>query len=162
MDKKVKQLVVDENNSIDSQDAVNVMNQQNLRLCLYAISNMVGQSREARDQFLEGKDGEKLQGNHFQVLLGWYLMAKNELIFEPFSAILNALTQEEDIREFLLTQDQRLEERIKKFIIHENNVIRLATNQAIKHLFFSHENPEFTKRFLTFKEDEAHVIKKPN
>jgi len=66
---------------------------------------MVGQLREARDQFLEGKDGEKLKGNHFQVLLGWYSMDKYEVLFEPFSAILNALTQEEDIREFLLTQD---------------------------------------------------------
>ena len=67
-------------------------------------------------------------------------MDKYEILFEPFSAILNALTQEEDIREFLLTQDQRLEQRIKKFLIHENNAIRLASNQTLKHLMFSHEN----------------------
>ena len=84
-------------------------------------------------------------------------MAEYELMFEPFSAILNALTQEEDIREFLLTKDQRLEQRIKKFLIHDNNTIRRATHQALKHLMFSHANLEFAERFFDIKHDEAHV-----
>jgi hypothetical protein len=56
-----------------------------------------------------------------------YSVSKYELLFEPFSLILNALTQEEDIRTFLLSPEIKLEERIKKFLIHENNSIRLAT-----------------------------------
>lgn len=157
MEKDVKELKVNTNETIDSDDAVATLNKENLKLCLYVISNMCGLEKKARDQFLEGKDGEKFQGNHFLVLLGWYSMDKYELMFEPFSAILNSLTQEEEIREFLLTPEVRLEERLKKFIIHENNSIRLATHQTFKHLMFSHENENLAKRFCTIKEDEAHV-----
>lgn len=69
-------------------------------------------------------------------------MSKYELIFEPFSSILNALTQEEDIRTFLLSPEIKLEQRLKKFLIHENNAIRLATQKTMKHLMFSHENDD--------------------
>lgn len=98
----MKQLQVNTNEKINANDAVSELNKQNLTLCLYIISNMVSQSKNARLQFLEDKEGENLKGNHFQVLLGWYIMPEFELLFEPFSAILTALTHEEDIRVFLL------------------------------------------------------------
>lgn len=84
-------------------------------------------------------------------------MDKYELIFEPFSSILNSLTQEEDIREFLLSSEVKLEQRLKKFIIHENNSIRLATHKTFKHLMFSYDNENLSQRFCTIKPDEAHV-----
>lgn len=71
MEKDVKELKVNTNETIDRDDAVATLNKENLKLCLYIVSNMCGLAKEARDQFLEGKDGEKFKGNHFLVLLGW-------------------------------------------------------------------------------------------
>lgn len=85
-------------------------------------------------------------------------MDKFELIFEPFSSILNSLTQEEDLREFLLNEKIRLETRVKRFIIHENHNIRLATHQTMRHLLFSYELEPFAKRFCKIDPQEAHVI----
>ena len=157
MEKDVKTLKVNQNETVMAGDAVALLNRENLKLCLYIISNMCALCKPAREQFLEGKDGEKFKGNHFLVLLGWYSMDKCELFFEPMSAILNSLTQEEDIREFLLDDEVRLETRLKKFIIHENNTIRLATQKTIKHLMFSHDNEKLAKRFATFNPHEPHV-----
>lgn len=71
MDKEVKELKVNTGEKVHADDAVAVLNKENLKLSLYVIGNMVGLSKAARDQFLEGKDGEKFKGNHFLVLLGW-------------------------------------------------------------------------------------------
>lgn len=71
IDKDVKELKVNTSDPIYADDAVAVMNKENLKLCLYILGNMTGLSKAARDQFLEGKDGEKFKGNHFLVLLGW-------------------------------------------------------------------------------------------
>lgn len=71
IDKDVKELKVNTEEAVYADDAVAVMNKENLKLCLYILGNMTGLSKAARDQFLEGKDGEKFKGNHFLVLLGW-------------------------------------------------------------------------------------------
>ena len=71
VDKDVKELKVNTGEAVHADDAVAVMNKENLKLSLYILGNMTGLSKDARDQFLEGKDGEKFKGNHFLVLLGW-------------------------------------------------------------------------------------------
>lgn len=70
---------------------------------------------------------------------------------------MNTLTEEDEFKEFLLSPTIRLETRIKRYLLHSNHVIRGSILLCMKHLFFSHENPDLTKRFLEFKEDEAHV-----
>lgn len=70
---------------------------------------------------------------------------------------MNALTEVDELKDFLLNPTIRLESRIKRYLLHSNHVIRGSMLQCMKHLFFSHENLDLTKRFIDFKEDEVHV-----
>ena len=47
------------------------MNIENLKLALFVISNLLALNKDAREKFLEGKDGEKFKGNHFLIFVGW-------------------------------------------------------------------------------------------
>ena len=81
-----------------------------------------------------------------------------ELLFESFSSLVNSLSEGDDFIEFLLGKTIRLETRIKRYVLHENNVIRSNIMMCMKNLFFAYENTELTERFCEFKEDEVHVI----
>ena len=140
------------------EDAIVVLNIENLRLSLLTLTNMCLLSLESKKQFLQfDETDEKKRGAHFIVLLGWFLVDDYELIFENFAPLLNALTEDDALKEFLLSPAIRLETRLKRYLLHSNNLIRGAVLQCIKHLFFSHDDPHLTERFCKFEADEAHV-----
>ena len=86
-----------------------------------------------------------------------FLIDEYELVLEGFVSLLNALTEEEDLRTFMLTPEIRLESRLRRYLLHANHSIRCSVVQVIRHLMFDHENKFLSERFCTFKQDEAHV-----
>lgn len=160
----IREMKANTGEQISEDEIVTVLNIENLRLSLLIINNMCSLSSTAKRQFLQLDAAEKTKGTHFIVLLGWYINNKErflideyELLFENFASILNNLTEDDDLKEFLLSPEIRLESRIKRYLIHQNNQIRGSVLLCIKHLFFSHENIHLTKRFCEFKPDEVHV-----
>lgn len=81
-----------------------------------------------------------------------------ELLFEGFSSLVNSLSEGDDFKEFLLGKTVRLETRIKRYLLHENNVIRSNMMMCMKNLTFAYDNPDFSDRFCVFQEDEVHII----
>lgn len=152
---------INETLKLTEDEALVVLNIENLRLSLLTITNMCLQSINSKKQFLQmDSEDEKVKGTHFIVLLGWFLIDEYELIFENFASLLNTLTETDDLKEFLLSPSIRLETRLKRYLLHSNNIIRGSVLMCIKHLFFSHENQHLTERFCKFEPDEAHVIEK--
>jgi hypothetical protein len=80
-----------------------------------------------------------------------------ELLFENFAALLNTFTENDDFKTFLLSPEIRLEHRIRRYLLHSNHLIRCSVLRVMKHLFYSHDDENLSKRFCTFKEDEVHV-----
>lgn len=161
----IREMKANTGEKISEDEVVTVLNIENLRLSLLIINNMCSLSTSAKRQFLQLDAGDKVKGTHFIVLLGWYLTCLHrflideyELLFENFASLLNTLTEDEDLKEFLLSPEIRLETRIKRYLIHQNNQIRGSVLMCIKHLIFSHENVNLAQRFCDFKPDEAHVL----
>jgi hypothetical protein len=154
----IREMQVNTGEKISEEEIVTVLNIENLRLSLLIINNMCSLSPSAKRQFLQLDADEKTKGTHFIVLLGWFLIDDYELLFENFASLLNTLTDDDDLKEFLLSPAIRLETRIKRYLIHSNNQIRGSILLCMKHLFFSHENVHLTERFCEFKPDEVHII----
>jgi hypothetical protein len=161
----IREMKANTGEKISQDEIVTVLNIENLRLSLLIINNMCSLSASAKRQFLQLDSGDKVKGTHFIVLLGWYLISlfrflidEYELLFENFASLLNTLTEDDDLKEFLLSPEIRLETRIKRYLIHQNNQIRGSVLMCIKHLFFSHENTHLAERFCDFKPEEVHVV----
>ena len=143
---------------VTQEDVVPVLNIENLRLALLVLNNMCAQSLASKRQLLQIDADEKTKGTHFIVLLGWFLVDDYELLFESFAGLVNSLTEEDTLKEFLLSPTIKLEQRLKRYLIHSNNLIRGAVLPCIRHLFFSHENPHLAERFMKFEPEEVHLI----
>lgn len=58
----------------------------------------------------------------------------------------------------MANNDNKLDDRIKKHLLHENNKIRQNTIKTIRNICFEHDDEEFAKRFTTFDEKELHLF----
>ena len=52
----------------------------------------------------------------------------------------------------------KLDDLIKKHLLHENNKIRQNSIKAIRNICFEHDDEEFAKRFTTFDENSLHLF----
>ena len=73
----IREVKVNSGEKISSDEAVMVMNIENLRLSLLILNNMCSQSLSAKRQFLQMDAEEKVRGTHFIVLLGWYKFSQS-------------------------------------------------------------------------------------
>jgi hypothetical protein len=153
----IREVQVNKGMKLSEDEVVTVLNIENLRLSLIIITNMCANSLNSKRQFLQMDSEEKIKGTNFIVLLGWFLVDEYELLFENFASLLNCLTEEDSLKEFLLSPTIRLETRIKRYLIHSNHLIRGSVLQCMRHLIFSHENEHLTERFCKFEPDEVHV-----
>lgn len=138
-------------------EIISVINQENVRFSLLNISNMCCYNQETRNNLLEGTGPEDWKANHFHTLLQWYLNNNIETLFSDYAYILTTLTVDPRIRSFMVNEDNRLEDRIKKNLLHQNHKIRQNTIKAIRNLVFEHDDEVFAKRFCTFSETELHI-----
>ena len=139
-------------------EIIPVINLENCRFSVLNISNMCCYSREARNMLLEGDDAASWQANHFHTLLDWYLNNNIETLFSDYAYILTTLTADPIIRNFMSNNVNKLDDKIKKHLLHENNKIRQNTIKAIRNVCFEHDDEEFAQRFTTFDENTLHLF----
>jgi len=152
-----KTLVINTTDKLKEGEVISVVNQENLRFSILNISNMCCFSESTMNLLLEGEGPQDWKANHFHTLLQWYLNNNIETLFSDFAYIITTLSVDPRIRSFMANDINKLEDRIKKNLIHENHKIRQNTVKAIRNLVFEHDDEMFAKRFATFNDTELHM-----
>ena len=114
-------------------------------------------SPEARNQFLEGDSEETYKFNNFHIFLDWYMMNQCENLFDGFAYIITTLSSEPIIRNCMVKDANKVEHKIKKYLLHRSNKIRQNTIKSLRNFLFEYEEEDFCKRFSTFDDKEPHV-----